>query len=477
MSEDEFHVSVLPGTTVTVGTTLTLQFDSPSEADNVILTLLEVDEWGAGNTKVSERAGSNAEKFAEFKGQIKDGKYRADLVYPKNVPRGGPRFSVFIDGGESHKQYFDFPIPKAVYTNEDGIYEVIVSVQGKIKKKMKKYVSESPVFIRNFKSGRPVVAFITGKGGEFFTNGSTYWKKVADGTFERPSLESIYNFLLKESDRRKYGPWGDINILSHGNEFGIITKLFDKEKNVRFIQSSDIKKAKQQEPFTTPLAGKVDQHTRIIFRGCSLGRDQPLLDELKTLFGGVPIVLAPRYVLTYYSPKKPGDSAREGFMEYFFVYTKGDKKPSDRMVKSLLSDKYANHRPQVTDTEWDVLLRGLHPNVRISRVESYRIAQTYTFTHDRGADTSKDAKSHDFIQDARNDWRSGESTFNTEFDEWEWSQGLLEKRKISDTKTEYKRVLTGKRYRSEVRRELKKDGELVKPSITNSSHFGRSPLW
>ena len=473
---NEFHLILTPRVAEKPDATITLGFDDPVEADKVVIRLFEVDAWGSGPGRVVENKGRDT-LIAELTGKIVEKKFVLDKKKPQGKMGDKPEMNLLIDGEDVVRA---LPFPKSAIVNEDGVFEVEARVSGVILGNKKTGKTEIPLFLRNFKAGRPVVAFITGNLKDpFFEFADVYWKGVADGKFARASVESIRNFLVTQADARGYGPWGQVNIVSHGNEFEWIVQLFKSDKGVRHVHTKDLKAVSSDPRLSGPIPS-LDKDSRVVIRGCSLGNDQALLDEIRKVFGGEAVVLAPKFPLVY---GIIDGKSREGFMKAFFFYVPGSKAPGDYECKRQLGAKF----PSVKDADWLPMLRNKGKLTFKQQLEGYRhdltekfpMRMTFSFPHSPGRTPPSSVAPKDFIQLVRNDWKNDEEHFNTAFDEWKWSQGpLMRKEEKSTPETSFVRVVTGVRHRIEVRRELRDaNGDPVRPDINNKEYFGRSPAW
>jgi hypothetical protein len=108
------------------------------------------------------------------------------------------------------------------------------------------------------------------------------------------------------------------------------------------------------------------------------------------------------------------------------------------------------------------------------RNRQHRRDRTETFPYTINYD-ARPPRGQDHLQVARDNWENGEGTFNTDFDDWAWTVGRLQRRRRGGG---FRVVVTGRRRRIEVRREMRDaEGNPVIPDIDNREHFGRSPAW
>ena len=149
-----------------VGDTYEIGFSSPAEADPVTITLTEVDAWGRGRGRVSE--GGRNVQIGRFTGAISGGNFTPGSSPSPPAPGSGPAVRVRFAGDTSGTVH-TLPIPASAQSNENGIFEVQLSVRGRVGRRNRTYTMPHPVFLRDFRAGRPEVAFVTGTGGGFFT--------------------------------------------------------------------------------------------------------------------------------------------------------------------------------------------------------------------------------------------------------------------------------------------------------------------
>jgi hypothetical protein len=489
---DAFHATFKPGTTINISDTLVIAFDKPKEADSVTVTLSETDAWVADGKKVVEVANSKDVLIGEFTGKIVGGKFQGALTKNTTPSAGVPPLKVRFDGeppGTSHR----VDIPASTLANEEGIFEVLLKVKGKVAGKPGSFIAPAPVFVRNFKHGRPVIAFITGSDGAgYFTAAKAFMETYADATLARNNVLDIREFLRTESAPRGFGPWGEVNIVDHGNAVEWVIKLASSDKNLQHLRSWHVADAAAKPPFQPPITSVLDSNSTVVIRGCAIGRDKGLLDEIRKLFGGQCKVLAPKFLQEY---AVQGSTARESFFEFFHFYaTQGPANgpasvPSDDECRKELKAKFPNPIPPISDADWLTFLgrRALHrdgyrtsdASGKADRRETitWREARNIQHTPERKQDAIDAAKAVDWRGAARQNFNAADERQNlaTRFADWHFVEGPLEEKPISGG-TRFSRLFTGTRVRIEVRRELRNvSGTPVKPDLTNPAHYGSSP--
>ena len=258
---DEFHATFTPGTTINITDTLVIAFDKPSEADPVTVTLTEVDAWVSSGAKVTEVAKSPPVLIAEFSGKIVARQVRgdADQAVTGVDRRAGAEGAVRRRARRDRPQAHD---PSSAAANEEGIFEVQLKVTGTVNKKPGTFAAPGPVFVRNFKSGRPVIAFITGSdGGGYFAAAKDFMDAYADATLARDNVLDIREFVRTQSEPRGFGPWGEVNIVDHGNAVEWVIKLVSKDTAVRHLRRWHVEDAAAQPAFKTPIDSVLDKNS------------------------------------------------------------------------------------------------------------------------------------------------------------------------------------------------------------------------
>jgi hypothetical protein len=305
----DFHASLTPNV-ASPGDTLTVAFDSSKDADNVVVTLWEVDEAS------SIDPAATAEKIVSFYGSVKGNKLTLAATPPPTAkanpepggaPATAPKITVTVDGASA-------TVGLPGKDKENGVFEILLEVTAKGKAGFK---SDVKVFVRDFQyfkvgtTRRPVITFITdadSPGNPFFTNAELYWKAHADAVVVRPgiTMEEIVKILKDEQPR--YGDWGQVNIVTHGRAMAM--KLAVRKGQTPALLDRDTIDAATAASVSFDTAG-LDKDSEVVYRACNAGNNQLLLDQIKRdLVGGSAKVQAPKMVQTYSS-----SPVEEGFME------------------------------------------------------------------------------------------------------------------------------------------------------------------
>lgn len=491
MADDvEMHAVIFDGIVKNRDTPITISINKPDNAKNVAIGLFEVDEWTEGQANITEPGDTGLlDIVAIFKGDIVDKKFIVDL---NSVRQGTGQYALKIRF-EGDPCTYECHVSEDPGENESDTLEIVLGMSGEINGKKISYQSKSPLFVRNIEDKRPSSVFFT-NGGErtFFTTARIYWnssdRKIdtrhpGERDQRLVSQEEIFNFL----PRTTTGPWDTVNIVGHGMKFANRTDgsntdfcvlravLFDGytyEHHFAYITATLLRDHRSNERVAKkPDESVLDRNSRIVFRGCQIGTDQSLLDELRWFYGNRATVYAPKY-LQVYEPERPGESVNdhahpnpyvERFIESFFVFTPGTACPTEPRCLELLKGKYSGRN--IPDNEWISMLRNSrlrrdNPNPPLTIRLQYKDRhppRTYDFTPDRVAAFNN---------------LSEEDRFYSKSDDWSWRQ--LDP--WAPDREEYR--FEGRRWRIDVRRYLRDSrGDLVQPELKNPDHYGRSPAW
>ena len=154
-------------------------------------------------------------------------------------------------------------------------------------------------------------------------------------------------------------PWGDVSIVVHANLEGqMMTPVTPGGDRVT---PDNLRQAIRDNTFRALPDRVVDNATRIIIRGCALGRNRQILQLLHSAFGGreeSPQIYAPVHLQSYeYQYRRRGQrrestSAEEYFQEFWYVGFPSRPAPNQRSLVRKFEDKY----PDV-DVNWARMLR------------------------------------------------------------------------------------------------------------------------
>ncbi|MFH1686346.1 MAG: hypothetical protein ABIE70_02350 [bacterium] len=470
----KMRVSLSPGIIRDPDTVMIVRIRSPREATDVRLTINEMDTWSYRGKSMVEWSDAANDPLATFTGSIKKRKFKVDKVEQAKAPAKAPILKVKFHGD---KKVHELRIPDATLAEEGGELEIGVEVTGLTTRRKKvipiEFRTSWPVFRRNYgpkgAQERPVITFITGRD-KYHRAARQYWNRRADGISGLPSVEKILKFLRSQKKLKRYGDghWGDVNIVSHANAWQWMIRLFHKHPRLKYVDSRILTEHGDDARLEAPGDDMLDAKSKIVLRGCVLGRNQALLDQIRTLFGGKAYIYSPKYLQAYqYYGSGRLQVAREYFEEFFFFYRPGRRSPNKAACLRLLSEKYPN--AGIDNDEWGNLLRGKGDRTRKDKTERFR----YTLDYENQVPPKAKA---DLIAALKDGWPKGDSTFNSDVDDWDWKT----RRQVSGPKRNrrYRVICTGQRQRVEVRRPLKDAaGNVVVPNINEQTHYGRSPAW
>ncbi len=466
-----FRVSLQPGIIRNPDDVITIRFSSPRTANNVTVTLIEMDSWSYRRDTMAEQRDDQSDSIAVFTGTIDRGKFQVQECRPAQNAQNAPILKFKFHGSDTE---YRLPIPDADTQEEGGELEIGLQVRGEIPQGRrvleKEYTTPSPVFVRNCGPAggqrRPLITFITGRDA-FYNAGKRYWEIRADGLIKRKSVEEILSYLGTQQNLQNYGEgrWGEVNIVSHANSNQWIIQLFAGRRQQKLVDINVLNQYGNDPRLQAPGAGVVDNTTRVVIRGCVIGTNQTLLDRIRRLFGGQAFVYAPKYLQWYEWYQRGRErTQREFFFEFFFFYVVGSRSPNERICIDTLSQKYFN--VGIDEAEWRNLLRGRGERKRKDTTELFRYTLEYNDEPPRARE--------DQLAELRRRFPNDERTFNTTADDWQWRT----RRQVNRRRNEYRVVFTGSRRRVEVRRPLRdNNGNIVVPNITDRSHYGRSPGW
>lgn len=462
----DFHMTLSPGLLTGLDHPIIIAFDEPDEATRVNVKLWEADRWRAAGERIRE--GTRNDMIAQFRGSIVDGKFQGRVGRKGRARRNAPVLKVRFDGQD---EIHELPIPEQRNEQENGVFEIMASVAGRIGRRTKRYRTSTPVYIRQFGNRRPVVTLLTGKKG-YFTHARRYWRRHADGVFLQTNVQSIFKFVRNASKSRGYGAFGELNVVSHGNRWEWLVRLFQRQKRRRgrrrtpnpyHLGLATVRQhSNDARLLPRPDQSQLDAKSRVVLRGCVLGQNQALLDQIRTLFGGKATVYAPKYIQWYASDSSGRLAPRESFHEQFFYYRRGHRRPSNRAAARILQAKYPG---RFSNDEWLKLLKR-------KKVKKEK-AGPGKFRYDNWPNAPK---RDDVKADCRKAFnaKSEDERAGSTFDDWQWKIKIRRRR----GRRNYRAILTGKRIRIEVRSPLKEaDGSLTLPNLANAKHYGRSPSW
>ncbi len=469
-----FRVSLQPGIVRDPeNDVVTVRFFSPRTAEEVTVILLEMDSWRYRRDTMAEQLDNQDDPIAVFTGTIERSRFQ---VQTHRLERGtrnnAPTIKLKFHGSDTEYQ---LPVPDSSLREEGEEMEIGLEVRGRIRRRRRlvevEYKTPVPVFVRNYgRAGapqRPVITFLTGRNG-FFRAAQRFLQRRPDGLIRRSSVEAILNYLSSQQNLAEYGEgrWGEVNIVSHANVNQWMIRLFsDPHEPYRYVDVNVLNQQGNDARLTAPGEEVLDNRSRIVIRGCVIGGNQTLLDRIRQLFGGHAYVYAPKYLQAYEWYRRGRlRLQREYFKEFFFFYVPGRRSPNERECIRRFQELYPH--AGIDEAEWRNLLRHRGERERRDRTERFRFTLEYQEIPPRGREA--------LMADLRAEFPSGEETYHTTVDDWQWQI----RRQVSRRRRIYRVLYIGYRRRVEVRRPLRdNNGDMVVPNLYDSSHYGRSPAW
>lgn len=313
----DLHATLTPNH-VMPGQTLTVQFDSEADefknARGVVVRIFEVDD-----ASPLEPQPGRGVLIVEFEGELKDNEFVS--TKPPKVPKvpGTPdKIKIRVEPSTE----VEVPLPNA--DKEQGVFELRLQVSIS-KPKRSTFDAKTTVFVRAFDHfqsqgvKRPVIAFITGASSDvFFKAAQGFWRRNADAMMVQPDL-SIKEILdVLDAEGEKFGPWGRIIIVAHGDRLSVQLKIFPDSPKTLHEGTIDeeldrASRQSDQSAFTIPSPSSIDSDTEVVFGACNFGRSGALLQRIKDeFFGSAKFVKAPKWLQGYFSSPS---HAHEFFVE------------------------------------------------------------------------------------------------------------------------------------------------------------------
>jgi hypothetical protein len=225
--------------------------------------------------------------------------------------------------------------------------------------------------------GRPNYAFTMGRdrrgsGNRFYTNARRYYTHLRNVTVvdNLRTLDAVLDYVRGLPEDQ---PIGTIYIISHAHRSGSINFRLSGESEERRFGASELEDAMDEldiNPLNTPA---VDARTRVIIRGCDVGQDVAILNQLRTAFGGRATVLAPVHKQIYI---RRGNTVVEGMARGYWIEYPARPPLSAAQRRARLEAKY----PRVPPENWPRWMRDRRWTNRIN--DTF----TYTLKYQRGQD-------------------------------------------------------------------------------------------
>ena len=351
---DDLVATLTPGTAV-AGATLDLEITSPTDVDNLVISVIEADMG-----KDEEKPGPDS-LVARFYGNVASGQFtlvprkgKGQTPPPNpelnaNPGKNAPTVKINFAGAS-----YDVQLPGK--GAENGVYELVVTMSATGHKNFR---SQAVVYVRDFQffkaqgESRPVIAILAGTDDVSSQKGFgdaalAFWRRHADAAFDRRGLglEAVVKFLDKYKD--KFGNWGEVNVISHGNLIPIFVRLVARDKR-EFLDAHQIEESFAADSNVDTSAFQsgigLDDKSRVVFRACDAGNNPKILEALhKRVFAGACPVFIPKFVQVYQS-----DGSGESFEEMLLYYHKAQNKPGADLVEQKMKEAFVQTYP---DGDW-----------------------------------------------------------------------------------------------------------------------------
>ena len=453
-----FRVSLTPGVLTDTNNPINIRFTSPRNAQAVVIRLLEMDSWDSLGNTLSEAARVGSDVIAEFTGSIQNYRFTPEDSRTEQAEEGSLTLKIQFHGQD---QAVDVPVLNAGFEAEGAELEIGLEVTGEIGGHDREYTTPGPVFVRHpnlsGEENRPIITFITAND-TFHRAARNYWRPRADGLRNTNNLRQILAYL-SDVDHLPGGlKWGQINIVSHGTEWEWSIRAHPSSPAGQQLRHADVAALQSHDDIVIPGEDVIDSNTVLVLRGCHLGNNQELMDEVRTLFGGRCKVLAPRYYQFY---EWRGNRQRELFREGLYYWQTGNSMPGQAEIYERLRAEYGENEISNED------LHALVADISERHVSNQQIEFEYTYLG------GEPPASHDVrMGDLRGVWEITEDNQYTDVDDWEWTSQIA-----SHGEEESLVVFRGRRRKIEYRRILMDaNGNAVVPDLNNGGHYGQSPL-
>ena len=162
-------VSLQPGIIRDPDTELVIRFTSPLNAQNVQVTVKEMDTWHWRRDTMIEAADEQDDNIAIFNGTIERRRFQVGPNMQIPARADAPILKIRFHGSDT---VHELPIPDSTLAEEGGELEIGVHVTGEVQVRRRtinrEYTTRWPVFVRNYGTRtapqRPVITFVAGRG-------------------------------------------------------------------------------------------------------------------------------------------------------------------------------------------------------------------------------------------------------------------------------------------------------------------------
>jgi hypothetical protein len=477
------RASISPGIIHDPSNILTIRIHSPFRSSQAEIRLIEMDSWHFGRDTMSESAGSTDTLIATFTGRINRRQFQVESETFAETDHSSPNISLKFQGESSPRQ---IPIPASAILREGGEIELGLEFEARYRRGRREissqYRTRWPVFIRNFTDSalrqKPIITFMARNRDRYYISAQEYWRPRSDALLVANSVEAILDALSNPVILRRLGitAWGEINIVSHANINQWIFPLFRENNTVDFIDESLLVDQSIDPRLELPIADAFDDNSRVILRGCRLGTNQFLLDNIRLLFGGNVKLYAPKHIQYYgYDYRSGRRWRREYFLESYSFAVPGRAIPRFQICLQRLREKYSESG--IDDEEWELLLLGTGERERHNTIErlvypedvenlSTDLQEQVMRRPSRNWSNTLRRNLNEWL---RENWPGPQPVYDTQYNDWYWLYPIRRSERIG---------FRGIRRVVDVRRPMcDENGDMVVPDLSNHAHYGRSPEW
>jgi len=195
---------------------------------------------------------------------------------------------------------------------------------------------------------RPSVAFILGNDKQaenpYYEQALRYYTtnpkaKTDFVVTECRSLEEMKSYLADHAVLNAQ-PWGDIHLISHGNQWsGLSVKVAPQSKRAT---TQRILEYTRSPEFIFLPSSVVDDLTRIFLHSCGVGNDANLVEAVRSFLGcpqSLPTVYAPR-LFEFYTSDAAGKNSQRYLAQSWLVCYRFGEQPSTLSLMNELREKY-----------------------------------------------------------------------------------------------------------------------------------------
>ncbi|UCF64276.1 MAG: hypothetical protein JSW33_00170 [bacterium] len=477
------RASISPGVLNDPTNPLTIRIHTPRRSDDAEIRLIEMDSWHFGRDTMIEGSGSGNSLIATFSGTIDRRRFQVESETFTETSSDAPSISLKFQGESSPRRV---ALPSSAISREGGEFELGLEFEARYRRGRREvtqqYRTRWPVFVRNFTDPalqqRLIITFLARKRDQYRQSAWEYWRPRSDALLDANSVEAILDALSNQAHLRALHmtAWGEINIVSHANINQWLFPLFRQNNTVNFIDENLLIDQSMDVRLDLPIAEAFDDNSRVVLRGCRLGTNQFLLNNIRLLFGGSVKIFAPKHIQYYgYDYRQGRRWHREYFLESYWFTVPGRAIPSFRICLQRLRDKYPDSG--IDDREWRLLLRGTGERERHNKIERlvYPLpveelpASLREQVMRRGSRHWSNSLRRRLNSWLRDNWPGPQPTYDTVYTDWRWVNPIRRGNYIG---------WRGIRRVVDVRRPMRDEhGNMVVPDLSNSDHYGRAPEW